>query len=120
MTFPKGSTTTLVMIVAIALLFGGIAKIGVGFRKKELKIWKKWPSVGIGALAVAVAITIFVIPSFGIVLVGVIFEIVLIIMSIQMISSRITGKQKIPKDKINKTQFLDLPKQARFIYHDPL
>ena len=57
--------------------------------------------------------------GFRIELVEVIFEIVLVIMGIQMISSAITGKHKIPKDKINKTQFLDLPKQARFIYHDP-
>ena len=61
---------------------------------------EKLPNVDIEALEVAVAITVFVISSFGIVLVGVIFEIVLIIMSIQMISSRITRIQKIPKDKI--------------------
>ena len=51
MTFPKGSTTTLVIIAAIALLFGGIAKIAEGLRKKELKTWQKWSSVGVGALA---------------------------------------------------------------------
>lgn len=100
MTFPKGSTTTLVIIAAIALLFGGIAKIAEGLRKKELKTWQKWSSVGVGALALAVAISIFVVPGFGIGLVGVMFGIVLVIMGIQMISSGLSGKQKIPKDKI--------------------
>ncbi|MGA8842468.1 MAG: DUF308 domain-containing protein [Nitrososphaeraceae archaeon] len=100
MTFPKGSTTTLVIIAAIALLFGGIAKIAEGLRKKELKTWQKWSSVGVGALALAVAISIFVVPGFGIGLVGVMFGIVLVIMGIQMISSGLSGQQKIPKDKI--------------------
>jgi len=40
-TFPKGSTTTLVIFATFAFLFGGIAKIAEGFRKKELKRWQK-------------------------------------------------------------------------------
>jgi len=99
MTFPKGSTTTLVIIAAVALLFGGIAKIVEGFRKKDIRAWHRWSSVGVGALAVAVAITIFVVPGFGIGLVGVIFGIVLIIMGIQMISSGVSGKPRMSKIK---------------------
>ena len=98
-TFPKGSTTTLVIIAAVALLFGGIAKLAEGFRKKDVKTLHRWFSVGVGALAVAVAITIFVVPGFGIGLVGVIFGIVLIIMGIQMVSSGISGKLKTSKMK---------------------
>ena len=62
MTFPKGSTTTLVMI-ANGTLVWWYCQNCCSFRKKELKIWKKWPSVGVGALAVAVAITIFLFRS---------------------------------------------------------
>ena len=99
LTFPKGSTTTLVIIAAVALLFGGIAKLVEGFRKKDVKTLHRWFSVGVGALAVAVAITIFVVPGFGIGLVGVIFGIVLIVMGIQMVSSGISGKLKTSKMK---------------------
>jgi uncharacterized membrane protein HdeD (DUF308 family) len=95
MTFPQGSTTTLVIIAAIALLFGGGAKIVEGLRRRDRRRWHRWSSLGVGALALAVAITIFIVPSFGIGLVGVIFGIVLIIMGIQMVSSGITGRQKM-------------------------
>jgi uncharacterized membrane protein HdeD (DUF308 family) len=95
MTFPQGSTTTLVIIAAIALLFGGGAKIVEGLRRRDRSRWHRYSSLGVGALALAVAVTIFIVPSFGIGLVGVIFGIVLIIMGIQMVSSGITGRQKM-------------------------
>jgi uncharacterized membrane protein HdeD (DUF308 family) len=95
MTFPQGSTTTLVIIAAIALLFGGGAKFAEGLRRRDRGRLHRWSSLGVGALAIAVAITIFIVPSFGIGLIGVIFGIVLIIMGIQMVSSGITGRQKM-------------------------
>ncbi|HEY7110044.1 MAG TPA: DUF308 domain-containing protein [Nitrososphaeraceae archaeon] len=99
MTFPQGSTTTLVIIAAIALLFGGIAKLFEGLRRRERGRLHRWSSVGVGALALAVAITIFVVPGFGIGLVGVIFGIVLIIMGIQIIYAGITGRHRMLKLK---------------------
>jgi uncharacterized membrane protein HdeD (DUF308 family) len=95
MAFPQGSTTTLVVIAAIALLFGGGAKIFEGLRRRERGRWHRWTSVAVGTLALAVAITVIIVPSFGIGLIGIIFGIVLIIMGIQVIYSGITGRQRM-------------------------
>ena len=103
MAYPLGSATLVVFIAAIALLFSGISSIIAGLRggkREEEKDGRRSTasrgsralSIGAGALAVALSITIMVTPLFGIALAGIVIGIALLVYGIRLFVTGMSGR----------------------------
>jgi uncharacterized membrane protein HdeD (DUF308 family) len=91
--FPTGTTYFLIILLAIALLFIGIARIVRGVGDKHSRGWARGFSIGAGALAIVLSVLIMIAPHFGAALVGVILGIALLIIGIEIIVSGISGRK---------------------------
>lgn len=93
MAFPVGTGVFLLILLAIALLFDGIARVihGIGdkTRGKATRIF----SIVAGVIAIALSIMIMASPFFGAVLIGILLAIALLIIGIQIIVAGITGSR---------------------------
>ena len=88
------STTYFVIILlAIALLFIGIAHIIRGVGDKQSRGWARAFSIGAGAITIVLSVLIMVAPHFGATLVGLILGIALLIIGIEIIVSGISGRK---------------------------
>jgi uncharacterized membrane protein HdeD (DUF308 family) len=93
--FPVFTAGFLVTLVAISLLFVGIARIVQGARIKDAPGWSRGFMVGVGMLSIAVSLLVIAHPiSFGVVLLGFVISIALLINGIQMIALGIGGRMK--------------------------
>jgi uncharacterized membrane protein HdeD (DUF308 family) len=105
MAYPLGSATLVVFIAAIALLFSGVSSIIAGLRgggrSEEEKVGGRSTasrgsralSIGAGALAVALSITIMVTPVFGIALAGIVIGIALLVYGIRLVVTGTSGRK---------------------------
>lgn len=105
MVYPLASATLVVFLAAIALLFSGVSSIIAGLRgggrSEEEKVGGRSTasrgsralSIGAGALAVALSITIMVTPVFGIALAGIIVGIALLVYGIRLVVTGTSGRK---------------------------
>jgi uncharacterized membrane protein HdeD (DUF308 family) len=93
MAFPAGTGVFLLILLALALLFDGIARVihGIGnkTRGKATRIF----SVVAGVIAIGLSIAIMASPVFGAELIGILLAIALIIIGVQIIVAGITGSR---------------------------
>jgi uncharacterized membrane protein HdeD (DUF308 family) len=103
MTYPVGAAKIIIIIIAIAFLINGIARIIRGFRGRHSGASKAF-LIGVGVLAVAISIAVLAAPTFGATLAGIIIAIGLLITGIQMVINGIRGKSShlFPSKKIVK------------------
>lgn len=102
MSFPVGAAKIIIIIIAIAFLINGIARIIHGFRGRHSGASKAF-LIGVGVLAVAISIAVLAAPTFGAALAGIIIAIGLLITGIQMVINGIRGKSShFPGKKILK------------------
>jgi uncharacterized membrane protein HdeD (DUF308 family) len=91
--FPVNTTYFVLVLLAIALLFVGIARIVRGLGNKQIGGGARAFSIGAGALAIIISGMIMVSPLFGAALVALILGVALIVIGIEIIVSGISGRQ---------------------------
>jgi uncharacterized membrane protein HdeD (DUF308 family) len=92
--FPVFTTGVLVTLLALGLLFIGIARIIHGISDKNISKWSKGFLVGVGILSLAVSFTVFAYPKFGVFLLTLVLGINLLIIGIQSVAYAISGHQR--------------------------
>jgi uncharacterized membrane protein HdeD (DUF308 family) len=92
--FPLFTTGVLVTLLALGLLFIGIARIIHGISDKNISKWSKGFLVGVGILSLAVSFTVFAYPAFGVFLLTLVLGINLLIIGIQSVAYAVSGHQR--------------------------
>lgn len=103
LTFPVHTTYFVLVLLAIALLFIGIARIIRGVGDKQSRGWARGFSIGAGVIAIALSGLIMFSPLYGAILVSFILGIALLIIGIEIIASGISGrKMQMPGRKMER------------------
>jgi uncharacterized membrane protein HdeD (DUF308 family) len=89
--FPASVTLFLIIFLAIALLFDGIARLIHGISDKTRGKGSRIFRIAAGVIEIALSIAIMASPLFGAVLVGVLIGIALLIVGIQIIFAGVGG-----------------------------
>jgi uncharacterized membrane protein HdeD (DUF308 family) len=89
--FPLFTTGVLVTLLALGLLFTGIARIIHGVSDKNISKWSKGFLVGVGVLSLAVSFMVFAYPALGVFLLTLVLGINLLIIGIQSVAYAISG-----------------------------
>ena len=89
--FPVGTGVFLLILLAIALLFDGIARLIHGISDKTRGKGSRIFSIVAGVIAIALSIAIMAAPIIGAVFVAILLSIALIIIGIQIIYAGVTG-----------------------------
>ena len=92
--FPLFTTGVLVSLLALGLLFIGIARIIHGISDKNISKWSKGFLVGVGILSLAVSFMVFASPALGVFLLTFVLGINLLIIGIQSVAYAISGHQR--------------------------
>ena len=94
--FPLFTTGVLVSLLALGLLFIGIARIIHGMTDKNISKWSKGSLVGVGILSLAVSFTVFAYPQLGVLLLTLVLGINLLIIGVQSVAYAISGRSRHP------------------------
>jgi uncharacterized membrane protein HdeD (DUF308 family) len=94
--FPIFATEVLVTLLALGLLFVGIARIIHGLTDKNISKWSRGFLVGVGVLSLAVSFTVFAYPELGVLLLTLVLGINLLIIGIQSVAYAISGHSRHP------------------------
>jgi uncharacterized membrane protein HdeD (DUF308 family) len=94
--FPIFVTEVLVTLLAIGLLFIGIARIIHGLTDKNISKWSKGSLVGVGILSLAVSFMVFAYPALGVFFLTLVLGINLLIIGIQSVAYAISGHRRYP------------------------
>jgi uncharacterized membrane protein HdeD (DUF308 family) len=94
--FPIFATEVLVTLLALGLLFIGIARIIHGLTDKNISKWSKGSLLGVGILSLAVSFMVFAYPTLGVLLLTLVLGINLLIIGIQSVAYAISGHSRYP------------------------
>jgi uncharacterized membrane protein HdeD (DUF308 family) len=99
--YPVHTAVFVIILLAIALLFVGIARIVRGVVDKKSRGWARGFSIGAGVIAIALSGLIMASPFYGTILVSILVSLILgialLILGIEIIASGISGrKMQIP------------------------
>jgi uncharacterized membrane protein HdeD (DUF308 family) len=94
--FPIFATELLVTLLALGLLFIGIARIVHGLTDKNISKWSKGSLVGVGILSIAVSFMVFAYPALGVLLLTLVLGINLLIIGVQSVAYAIAGHNRYP------------------------
>jgi uncharacterized membrane protein HdeD (DUF308 family) len=94
--FPVFATEVLVTLLAVGLLFIGIARIIHGLTDKNISKWSKGSLVGVGILSLAVSFMVFAYPALGVFFLTLVLGINLLIIGVQSIAYAISGRSRYP------------------------
>ena len=94
--FPIFATEVLFTLLALGLLFIGIARIIHGLTDKNISKWSRGFLVGVGVLSLAVSFTVFAYPELGVLLLTLVLGINLLIIGIQSVAYAISGHSRHP------------------------
>jgi uncharacterized membrane protein HdeD (DUF308 family) len=103
MAFPLFTTGVLVTLLALGLLFTGIARVIHGISDKNTSKWSKGFLVGVGVLSLAVSFMVFASPALGVFLLTLVLGINLLIIGIQSVAYGISGHQRRRYDPTTAT-----------------
>lgn len=93
MAFPHGTTVFLVVMLGVALLVYGIARIIHGIGDRETSGWARWSNIGVGVLMLIISGLILASPGFGIAFTAFLIGIALLIAGIQIIAAGFSGRK---------------------------
>jgi uncharacterized membrane protein HdeD (DUF308 family) len=94
--FPVFAAGFLILLLAIGLLFMGIARILYGIlARRNVSKWSKAFAIGVGILSIAVSIMIFASPLVGAFLVTLVLAINLLILGIESIAHVVSGRKHV-------------------------
>ncbi|HEY1247880.1 MAG TPA: DUF308 domain-containing protein [Nitrososphaera sp.] len=96
MVYPLATATLVVWLAAIALLIVGISSLISGLKAKtweeSARRSSRFLTIGAGALAIALAITVMVVPTFGMAIAGIVIGIALLIYGIRLVVTGISRR----------------------------
>ena len=81
--YPVGTSYFLISLLAVGLLFLGIARIIQGFANKHISGWARALAIGVGILCLGISFAIFASPLSGAVFLAVILGVCLLIVGIE-------------------------------------
>lgn len=93
--YPVGTTYFLISLLAVGLLFLGIARIIQGFAIKHASGWSRALAIGVGILCLAISVGIFVSPLSGGVFLSVILGVCLLIVGIECVVNGMSGRGNV-------------------------
>lgn len=93
--YPVGTTYFLVSLLAVGLLFLGIARIIQGFTNKHVSGWARALAIGVGILCLGISFAIFASPLSGAVFLAVILGVCLLIVGIEAVVNGVSGRGNI-------------------------
>ncbi|HEX5977272.1 MAG TPA: DUF308 domain-containing protein, partial [Nitrososphaeraceae archaeon] len=93
MAFPGAFGVFLIILLAIGLLFDGIARVYHGATDKTRGRWSRIFSIAAGVIEIVLSLTILAAPVIGAELVSFLLAIALLIVGIQIIVAGITGSR---------------------------
>jgi uncharacterized membrane protein HdeD (DUF308 family) len=93
MAFPTAVGVFLIILLAIGLLFDGIARVYHGATDRTTRRWSRIFSLVAGAIEIGLSIMIMVSPAIGAALVGFLVGIALLIVGIQIIAAGVGGRR---------------------------
>jgi uncharacterized membrane protein HdeD (DUF308 family) len=94
LSFPVGTTAFLIILLAIALLIDGIARVIHGIADKTSRSWSRIFRIAAGVIAIVLALVIIASPVIGAALVGILLGIaLLIIIGIEIIARGVSGRK---------------------------
>lgn len=91
--FPVGTALFVIILIAVALLFDGIARIVHGISDKTISKGSRAFGIIAGIFGVGVSVLIFASPFLGAVVAGILISIALLIIGVQIIVAGATGKR---------------------------
>ena len=91
--FPGAFGVFLIILLAIGLLFDGIARVYHGATDKTRGRWSRIFSIAVGVIEIVLSLTILAAPVIGAELVSLLLAIALLIVGIQIIVAGITGSR---------------------------
>ena len=93
LSFPVGTTAFLIILLAIALLIDGIARVIHGIADKTSRSWSRMFRIAAGVIAIVLALVIIASPVIGAALVGILLGISLLIIGIEIITRGVSGRK---------------------------
>ena len=93
LSFPVGTTAFLIILLAIALLIDGMARVIHGIADKTSRSWSRIFRIVAGVIAIALALMIIASPVIGAALVGILLGISLLIIGIEIIARGVSGRK---------------------------
>jgi uncharacterized membrane protein HdeD (DUF308 family) len=93
LSFPVGTTAFLIILLAIALLIDGIARVIHGITDKTGRSWSRMFRIAAGVIAIVLALVIIASPAIGAALVGILLGIALLIIGIEIIARGVAGRK---------------------------
>jgi uncharacterized membrane protein HdeD (DUF308 family) len=93
--YPVGTTYFLVSLLAVGLLFLGIARIIQGFTNKHISGWARALAIGVGILCLGISFAIFASPLSGAVFLAVMLGVCLLIVGIESVINGVSGRGNI-------------------------
>jgi uncharacterized membrane protein HdeD (DUF308 family) len=99
--FPIFAVGLLVTLLALGLLFIGIARIVHGVTNKDTSKWSRIFLIAVGIISIGVSIMVFVNPVVGIVILTFILAINLLIIGIESIVHGASGKKNIAGSELS-------------------
>jgi uncharacterized membrane protein HdeD (DUF308 family) len=101
--FPIFTIGFLVTLLALGLLFIGIARIVHGVFDKQTSKWSRIFLVGVGILSIAISFIVFANPLLGLFILTFILAVNLLIIGIESIVHGVTGKRNIAATSASST-----------------
>jgi uncharacterized membrane protein HdeD (DUF308 family) len=99
--FPILTAIFLVTLLAVGLLFLGIARIIQGIANKDVSKWSRAALIGVGILSLAISFLVFAHPVSGVILLTVILAFNLLIIGIESVVHGASGKRNVVKSSSN-------------------
>ena len=93
MAFPGAVGVFLIILLAIGLLFDGIARVYHGATDKTTSRWSRIFSIAAGVIEIGLSIIIMAAPAIGAGLVSFLLAIALLIVGIQIIAAGVGGRR---------------------------
>jgi uncharacterized membrane protein HdeD (DUF308 family) len=99
--FPILTAIFLVTLLAVGLLFLGIARIIQGIANKDVSKWSRAALIGVGILSLAISFLVFAHPVSGVILLTVILAANLLIIGVESVVHGASGKRNVVKSSSN-------------------
>lgn len=92
-TYPGFTTGFLLILMALGLLFIGVARVITGLSQKEIAKWLRIFLIISGSFAIVASIIVFAVPLIGVIFLALIISISLLVIGIDSITQGISGKK---------------------------
>lgn len=90
--FPALAITTLIILVALALMMSGMSRMVVGYMEKELAAWARGMYIVAGLVTFSIGFIAGIFPTFGFLILSLMISLAIIFLGVVRILSGISGE----------------------------